>query len=85
MKRIGNCPWCKSEMWLPDELYQAAVRSPQIAFYCAYGHKQHFSIEGIKKYWEDKAKPAQPAIQPTYEATNIIIFKGKGHEAQQHS
>jgi hypothetical protein len=30
---------------LPDELYQAASRSTDIAFYCSYGHKLAFTGE----------------------------------------
>lgn len=36
------CCECKTEMWLPDDLYSAAKKSPSISFYCAYGHRQHF-------------------------------------------
>jgi hypothetical protein len=34
-------------MWIPDALDEAAQRSKGplgISFYCAYGHKQHYSI-----------------------------------------
>lgn len=73
MKRISNCPGCNCEIWLPDELHEAAIRSPKINFFCVYGHKQHFSEAGIAQYWAKKPK-----------AIVIQLFKGKGHEAQQH-
>lgn len=41
----GPCYRCKTDVFLPDELYHAAKRSPSITFYCPYGHAQHF-IEG---------------------------------------
>ncbi|MFC6487312.1 hypothetical protein [Nitratireductor sp. GCM10026969] len=37
-----TCCRCKSDMWLPDDLYSAARKSPDISFYCPYGHPQHF-------------------------------------------
>lgn len=43
-KFIGPCYKCKSEMWLPQELYDAAMRGrSKITFFCAYGHSQVFA------------------------------------------
>jgi len=36
---IGPCWQCKCEIWLPQELYDAAKRgADKIIFHCAYGH-----------------------------------------------
>ena len=44
-RQIGPCYKCKSDMWLPEALYDAAKRSERITFWCPYGHEQHF-VEG---------------------------------------
>lgn len=89
MKRVGGCATCKCEIWIPDELFTAAMSTPKIGFCCAYGHPQHFSEAGIKKYREDVALKAKPAEVPLpWEIptnSNVILFKRKGHEAQPHS
>ena len=39
----GPCFTCKSQMWLPQALYDAAQHAKEkITFYCAYGHPQVF-------------------------------------------
>ena len=38
----GPCCTCKTDFWLPRELYDAARRSNNITFYCPYGHPQVF-------------------------------------------
>lgn len=46
MRSVGPCCKCGTEMSIPEELYQAALRSrgPKgIHFYCAYGHSQHYT------------------------------------------
>ncbi len=78
MKKINNCPVCKCEMWLPDELCDAALKSSKVKFHCAYGHSQHFSDDCIKAYWA----PLQKIKIPIVEYSNVIQFKGKTHEAQ---
>jgi hypothetical protein len=41
---IGGCWQCKAEMWLPQELYDAAMHGrSRITFFCAYGHGQVFA------------------------------------------
>lgn len=40
--RIGPCCQCGCAIHLPTELYNAAKRSPDIWFWCSYGHRQHF-------------------------------------------
>lgn len=38
-----KCFWCNSDMWIPPSLYEAALAGREkIAFYCAYGHSQHY-------------------------------------------
>lgn len=42
-----NCCICHCDMWLPPALDEAARRSrgPNgIQFFCAYGHRQHYSL-----------------------------------------
>jgi hypothetical protein len=40
---IGPCWQCKCEVWLPQELYDAAKRgADKIIFHCAYGHPAVF-------------------------------------------
>lgn len=38
-----TCCRCSTNMFIPDELEDSARKSPDIWFYCAYGHKQHYS------------------------------------------
>jgi len=83
MKRVGDCPLCRCEVYLPDELFSAAMKSSMITFFCSYGHKQHFSEDTIKRHSAKITQP--PAPLPSYDGTNIIKFKGKGHETQSHS
>lgn len=43
-KFCGPCWQCKSEMWLPQSLYDAAMHGrSKITFYCGYGHGQVFA------------------------------------------
>jgi len=42
MRSAGPCYLCRSEIYLPDSLYDAACRSSAINFYCPFGHQQHF-------------------------------------------
>lgn len=37
-----TCYKCRCEYVLPDELYTAAKRSPDIYFWCPYGHQAHY-------------------------------------------
>lgn len=43
MRAAGPCYRCKSNIWLPDDLYSSARRSPAITFWCPFGHEQHFT------------------------------------------
>lgn len=61
MKHIPNCPACGCEVWIPEALYVAAIHSPKISFYCAYGHGMHYDEEAGKQnrmsyYGEQEAK-----------------------------
>lgn len=40
---VGECCQCNTRMTVPEPLYKSARHSPNIWFYCAYGHKQHYS------------------------------------------
>lgn len=40
---VGGCCQCRSEIWLPQALYDAARHSERISFYCPYGHPQVFA------------------------------------------
>lgn len=40
---VGPCYKCRSQVWLPQALYEAAKHSPKIGFWCAYGHEQIFA------------------------------------------
>lgn len=42
MKNAGPCCTCRTDIWLPESLYDAAGRSEAISFWCPYGHQQHF-------------------------------------------
>ena len=77
MKKVNNCPVCKCEMWLPDELCESALKSAQINFFCAYGHKQHLSEDCIKAYWQ----PLPNIPIKLIEHSNVVqLFKGKNNE-----
>lgn len=44
MKSAGPCCQCKSEIWLPDALYEAAQHGRgKVTFFCPYGHAQVFA------------------------------------------
>lgn len=40
---IGPCHRCKTEVWLPRTLFDAAKHSAKISFFCAYGHEAVFA------------------------------------------
>lgn len=42
---VGPCYYCKSQIWIPVELYNSCKRSSKIGFFCAYGHEQVFARE----------------------------------------
>lgn len=47
MKQTAPCHTCKCEVWVPDALWEACLRSrgPNGIWYsCAYGHKQYLCI-----------------------------------------
>lgn len=44
----NTCFKCKTQMWVPEALNEAALRKrgpSGIQFFCAYGHEQHY-VEG---------------------------------------
>lgn len=43
MTPAGKCWKCRCDIWLPDELYQAAKKSSSISIHCGYGHAGIFS------------------------------------------
>lgn len=73
MKLLPECSVCKCKVGIPDELFEAAIRSSKVSFHCAYGHAQHFPEDGLRRYWA--AALAGPAKQ--IEGTNVILFKPK--------
>jgi len=78
MKRVGDCPLCQCEIWLPDELFLDGMKS-KATFFCSYGHKQQFSENTIKYYWWHQSK----TVTKNQNHNNVIqLFKEKGHEAQ---
>lgn len=45
MKNAGPCAQCRCDVWIPDELYDAARRGAGphgVSFYCGYGHVLYF-------------------------------------------
>ncbi len=43
MINAGPCCRCKTDIYLPEALYEAAQKSTSITFYCPYGHSQIFA------------------------------------------
>lgn len=41
-KSAGPCKVCRTEVFLPDALYEAARRSQYVGFFCPYGHSLCF-------------------------------------------
>lgn len=82
MIKVAPCAHCKCEVWLPHELQEVALRIPGTSFYCAYGHKQHYPEEGVRKYW---AKQAAIKLLELPDMTNVVQFKGKINEKERHS
>lgn len=39
----GPCCTCKTDIYMPDALYEAARKTSKITFYCPYGHPQVFA------------------------------------------
>lgn len=50
-------------MFVPDDLYSAALHSTAISFYCPYGHSQSFT----------EVAKEEPPIDP--KGDNVIPFK----------
>jgi hypothetical protein len=45
VRNAGPCYTCKSEIWLPDALYEAAQHGRgKVEFFCPYGHAQVFAV-----------------------------------------
>ena len=40
---LSGCHRCKTPMWLPQALFDAAHKSSKISFFCPYGHEAIFS------------------------------------------
>ena len=76
------CPSCKTETWIPKNLWEAACCSPAIKFYCPYGHELHYKtdprIEMRRR--EEEAKKNEDEVkdqsQPKVEG-NVIAFPGR--------
>lgn len=45
MKNAGPCCRCKTDIWMPEALYESAkAGAPNVTFYCPYGHPQVFAV-----------------------------------------
>lgn len=64
-RSCGPCYHCKSDMWLPYPLYEAAKRSDKITFYCAYGHPQVFAQgeSDLEKMRRERDRLLQRTVQ----------------------
>lgn len=40
--QISGCAQCKCTFSIPEELYRSCKCSPDISFYCPYGHPNHY-------------------------------------------
>ena len=67
MKSVGPCAICGCEVWIPDELENAATHSTDIKFYCSYGHMLYFPY---------KEKIIEPKISIQKTEGNVIPLKG---------
>ena len=65
MKSAGPCGACGAEIWIPDALYEAARHSPEVHFYCSYGHGLHFA----------KLVKQEPPPQPKVEGNIVTLVK----------
>jgi hypothetical protein len=75
---VGPCYRCKSEIALPQELHDAAKRSPRISFWCPYGHEQHF-CEGETE--EQKLRRERDRLQQRLaEKDDEIAWQRKSRE-----
>lgn len=70
MVPVPRCCVCGCLVSLPEELYLAASKSPNINFYCAYGHGQHFS-KIVKEVAVETPEPPEPEDQEG----NVVVFR----------
>lgn len=63
MVDAGACCQCGAKIKLPKELYEAAHRSPDIWFYCAYGHRQHYPKTATEREADKLRRKAERAEQ----------------------
>lgn len=83
MKNAGPCCRCKTDIYLPDSLYEVALKSPDVWFWCAYGHKQHFT-EGESE--ETKLRRERDRLaQQVAEKDDAIRFQRELREAAERS
>lgn len=80
---VGRCCQCGSEMLIPDELYRAAVRSPDISFYCAYGHKQHYPAGETEA--DKQRRRAERLEQQLAQKDDAIRYERKLRALQERS
>lgn len=67
-----TCCVCGTAFAMSQHLYEAAQHSPSIAFYCPYGHSQHFV----------KTRKERNEEAPKNTATLISIEGGKREERE---
>ena len=76
-----NCWKCKTEYALPRELYTAAKKSPDISFWCPYGHSAHYP-EGETD--EQKLRRERDQLrQRLAQRDDVIQQEREAHEATQ--
>lgn len=81
-----SCYTCKTKMYVPDALEEAAKcnrGSDGIQFYCAYGHGQHFIIGESKetKLRRERDQLKQEAARLEEEASLALVRAEKAERA----
>ena len=72
-KFVGPCYQCRAEVWLPQELYDAAMHGrSKISFYCPYGHSQVF-CEGESE--ESKLRRERDMLKQQMAQRDDVISK----------
>lgn len=65
-----SCCVCKTDIWLPTALHEAAIAAREIiSFYCPYGHAQVF----LKK----KSEPTPPIKLEVEKRDGNVVSLGK--------
>lgn len=67
-----TCARCKCSFGIPDTLYETALHSEQIIFYCPYGHQLHYTPTQNIHQIENQNKK-----EPEEERTDNVIYMAK--------